>query len=103
VVLTNVKTNVKPLQARGFKVVLVQGGATPDCICVHCDDHEAGRLAAVHALANGHKELGTIFPSGMDSHPRMSGFLKGVKDAEPTARRSSAGRSRWTRPRRSRS
>ena len=82
VVLTNSRANIKPLQARGFKAVLVQSGVMPDCICVHCDDHEAGRLAAVHALANGHNAVGTIFFPGLDTHQRFIGFVKGMKEGK---------------------
>ena len=94
VVLTNAKENIKPMQERGFKAVLVQSGVAPECICVHCDDHEAGRLAAVHAIANGHLEVGTIFPPNLEYHPRFIGFLKGIKEGGGTC----PEKFRWTIP-----
>lgn len=94
VVLTSAKDHIAPMLARGFKAVLVQSGVIPDCICVHCDDHEAGRLAAVHAIANGHMEAGTIFPPNLETHPRFIGFLKGMKDGGGSC----PERFRWTVP-----
>ncbi len=62
------------LQASGFKTILVQNGVMPDCVCVYCDDYAAGREAALHALAMGHRKAGMIFPDS--SHPRFKGFLE---------------------------
>lgn len=94
VALSNSREHIKPMQERSFKTVLVQNGVSPDCICVHCDDHEAGRLAAVHALANGHLEAGTIFPPNLETHPRFIGFLKGMKEGGGSC----PEKFRWTVP-----
>lgn len=62
------------LMAAGFPTILVQGGVLPDCVCIYCDDYEAGRLAARHALEMGHRRAGMIFPDARS--PRFRGFLE---------------------------
>lgn len=63
------------LEGHGFDSVLFQsGGILPNHICVYCDDFQAGRLAALHALEMGHRRAGMIFPH-MES-PRAKGFLE---------------------------
>ncbi|MBN1864156.1 MAG: LacI family DNA-binding transcriptional regulator [Victivallales bacterium] len=64
------------LKKHGKKVILVQSGGTAEgMLSVHCDDIEAGRLAAAFALDMGHKTAGTLFPTGSTAKsPRFLGF-----------------------------
>jgi LacI family transcriptional regulator len=75
-VVSDSRATISVLAGRGFKTVLVQDSVIADCICVHCDDREAGRLAAVHALSNGHRLAGIISPPDMEAHPRIKGFIE---------------------------
>jgi len=66
------------LKDRGLQVILYQGGRTPGVTTIHCDDHEAGRLAARHALEMGHTQAGTIAPDwrGHSRYSRTQGFAE---------------------------
>lgn len=75
VFLTNDRETASVLLSRKLKTVLVQSGEMEGCVCVHCDDYEAGRLAAAHALENGHSVAGTIFPE-RHRGPRFDGFVE---------------------------
>ncbi len=74
-ILTNDKGNAAFMMERGLKTILVQSGVMDGCVSVRCDDAEAGRLAAAHALENGHRVAGTIFPEGTEGHIRYRGFI----------------------------
>jgi len=75
VFLTNNIAIAEYLMSRGMKVILVQGGTLENCLCVHCDDYNAGRLAARYAIQNGHRKAGTIFFEGALNSPRYAGFM----------------------------
>ncbi|OGV50382.1 MAG: hypothetical protein A2X49_12045 [Lentisphaerae bacterium GWF2_52_8] len=77
VFLSNEQGAIKYLLEQDLKAILVQGGAMDGCVCVRCDDEEAGRVAARHALENGHRCAGMIFPSF--ESPRAIGFLDEFK------------------------
>lgn len=74
--LTHNRKIAEILREKGAKVILCQGGALPDCICIYCDDLMAGRLAAEHALEMGHTTAGTIFFGGCANSPRYHGFCE---------------------------
>jgi LacI family transcriptional regulator len=74
VYICNSKRMAEYLIEHGLKVVLGQGGHSDKCVSVFCDDYTAGKLAAEHALENGHRVAGLIFPVGNES-PRFSGFV----------------------------
>ncbi|MBN1675653.1 MAG: LacI family DNA-binding transcriptional regulator [Kiritimatiellae bacterium] len=65
------------LERNGLPVILFQGGPVPNVLCLHCDDLDAGRQAALHALEMGHRSAGTICPpwTGRSVEGRVGGFV----------------------------
>ena len=47
--------------------------------CVGADNHEAGRIAAQHLLALGHRDIGLVFPRP-DGNDRAAARLCGARD-----------------------
>lgn len=62
VFLTGQRNIAEYLIKNGHRTVLIQGGECPGCVCVRCDDYDAGRKAAEHALSMGHRNAGIIMP-----------------------------------------